>query len=41
MWLDVNFWKAYYGPGYERGTPELFVHCAEWLEQRLPGCEIY
>jgi len=41
VWLDVNLWKAYYGPGYTRGTPELFVECAEWLEQRLPGCEIY
>jgi hypothetical protein len=41
MWLDVNLWKSYYGPGYERGNPELFVKVAEWLEQRLPGSEIY
>ena len=41
VWLDVNLWKPYYSPDYERGNPELFVKCAEWLEQRLPGCEIF
>lgn len=41
VWLDVNLWKSYYGVGYERGNIELFVRCAEWLEQRLPGCEVY
>ena len=40
-WLEVNLWKAYYGPGYERGNPELFVSCAEWLEQRLTGARLY
>jgi hypothetical protein len=41
VWLDVNLWKSYYGPGYQRGNPELFVKCAEWLEERLRGSEIY
>lgn len=40
-WLEVNLWKAYYGPGYERGNPELFVSCAEWLEQRFTGAAVY
>jgi hypothetical protein len=41
IWLNVNLWKSYYGVGYERGDPELFVQCAEWAEKRLPGCQIY
>ena len=41
VWLNVNLWKPYYGPGYERGDPELFVKVADWLEQRLHGSEIY
>ena len=41
LWLDINLWKSYYGPGYERGDPELFVKVADWLEQRLQGSEIY
>jgi len=40
-WLEVNLWRSYVGPGYERGDPELFVKIAEWLEARLPGSEIY
>lgn len=40
-WLEVNLWKAYYRPGYERGNPELFVRCAEWLEQRFTGAAVY
>jgi hypothetical protein len=40
-WLDVNLWKPYYAAGYERGNPELFVKCAEWLEERIPSAEIY
>jgi len=41
IWINVNLWKSYYGVGYERGDPRLFIQCAEWLEERLPGCEIY
>ena len=40
-WLDVNLWRSYFGPGYERGNAELFVRVAEWLEQRWPGAEIF
>src|SRR5687768_4005654 len=40
-WLAVNVWRSYFGPEYTRGNPELFVQIAEWLERRLPGCEIY
>ncbi len=40
-WLNVNLWRSYFGPGYKRGHPELFVKAAEWLEQRLPAAEAY
>ena len=40
-WLEVNLWRAYYGPGYERGNPELFVRCAKWIEQLLSGAAVY
>ena len=40
-WLNVNLWKSYFGPGYERGNAELFVKVADWLEQQLPGSEVY
>ncbi len=36
-----DLWKPYYGADYERGNPELFVKCAEWLEERIPSGEIY
>jgi len=41
IWFEVNLWRSYYGVGYERGDIELFVRCAEWLEQHLYGCEIF
>jgi len=40
-WLNVNLSKAYYGVGYERGNPQLFVRYAEWFEERLPNCQVY
>ena len=40
-WFGVNLWKSYYGPGYERGDPRLFVKVAEWLEQNIRNCEVY
>ncbi len=40
-WVNVNLWKSYYRPGYERGDLELFVRCAEWLEQHLENCEVW
>ena len=41
FWLNVNLWRNYFGPGYNRGNAELFVAVAEWLEQQLPGAEVY
>lgn len=41
LWLDVRLEKPDYGVGYERGDPELFVRVAEWLERRIPGCEVW
>jgi hypothetical protein len=40
-WLAVNLWRSYFGQGYKRGNPELFVQIAEWLEKRLEGTEIF
>jgi hypothetical protein len=41
FWYNLNIWRSYYGPGYERGDLPLFVKCAEWLEERFPDCEIW
>ena len=40
-WLNVNFWKSFYGLGYERGDFGLFVRCAEWLEENLTDCKVF
>jgi hypothetical protein len=40
-WLDVGLTLSYYGKGYERGDPEHFVRIAEWLERRIPDCEVW
>lgn len=40
-WLNVNFWKAYYDVGYERGDIKLYVESANWLKENLPDCQIY
>lgn len=37
---DVNVLRAYYGVGYERGDLPLLIRIAEWLEVRLPGCQV-
>lgn len=41
IWLNVNLWKSYYGPGYKRGDINLFIRCAEWLEQHFDHCQVY
>ena len=41
VWLDVRCVLPYYGRGYERGEPEYFVRVSEWLESRIPGCEVW
>lgn len=41
VWLDVGSVRSYYGRGYERGDPEYFVRVTEWLESRIPGCEVW
>src|SRR5271166_4621205 len=40
-WLDLGTTLAYYGRGYERGDPELYVRLADWLERRIPGSEVW
>jgi hypothetical protein len=41
LWLNVGVECPTYEEGYERGDPELFVRLAEWLERRIPGCEVW
>jgi len=41
LWLNVNLWRSYFGVGYERGDVQLFVGLANWLESRLPNCDIF
>ena len=41
VWLKLNLHANYYGPGYERGSIELYIQLAEWLEANLPNCEVY
>ncbi len=40
-WLTVNLSDEHYDPGYARGVGPLHMACAEWLEQHLPGCEVW
>jgi hypothetical protein len=41
LWLSINFHRAFYDIGYERGDIKLYIQCAEWLEKEIPDCEIY
>jgi hypothetical protein len=40
-WLNVGIRLNYYGEGYERGDPVHLARLAEWLEQRIPDCEVW
>ncbi|WP_166823719.1 hypothetical protein [Thalassoroseus pseudoceratinae] len=40
-WLDVGIMKTYYGKGYERGDIEYIVTIARWLENRIPGSQVW
>jgi hypothetical protein len=41
MWLDLNFHRAFFEIGYERGDLSLYINTADWLEKELPDCHIY
>ena len=41
LWLNVNIYRSYFGPGYERGDVELLTRCATWLESNIPGSEVW
>ncbi len=41
VWLELDLLANYYGPGYERGDIELYVRCAQWMEEHLPNCKVY
>jgi hypothetical protein len=40
MWLDLNFHRAFFEIGYERGDLSLYINTADWLEKELPDCHI-
>ncbi len=40
-WYDVGLWDAYWAPEYPRGDLPLFVRVSQWIEQKIPGCEIW
>lgn len=39
--LKINTTNRYYGPGYERGPVLDFINLAGWLDERLPGCQVW
>jgi hypothetical protein len=39
--LKISLMGRYYGPGYERGDILSYCAIAEWLEQNIPGCEVW
>ena len=39
--IEVHIATRYYGKGYERGDLRLIMGVAEWLEARIPECDIY
>lgn len=39
--IEVHIASRYYGPGYERGDLPLLVMVAEWLEENIPGSEVW
>lgn len=41
QFIEVHMWTRYYGPGYERGDLPFIIAVAEWLEIRIPGCEVW
>jgi hypothetical protein len=41
LWLNANLYRAYFGPGYERGDVELLTRCAAWLESNIPEGEVW
>ena len=41
LWINANLYRAYFGPGYERGNLELITRCAKWLEENIPGGEVW
>lgn len=39
--LEVSLYGRYYGVDYERGDIIAYCSIAEWLEQNIPGCEVW
>lgn len=38
--LEVHVFTRFYGVGYERGDLPFLIILAEWLERKIPGCEV-
>ncbi len=39
--LDVSLGGRFYGPGYERGDPWVYLAVAEWVERNLPNATVF
>jgi len=39
--IRINLWTRYYGIRYERGDLPLILSVAEWMENKIPECEVW
>ena len=41
QFIECHLGTRYYGEGYERGDLPLIISVAQWLEIKIPGCEVW
>jgi hypothetical protein len=41
FFINVNLGTRYYGVGYERGDLPFIISVTEWLEYKIPNCEVW
>lgn len=41
LFLTIDIYSRYYGPGYERGDCLLICGIAEWCEINIPSCRVF